>query len=138
MGDHIYGRTGDQLTKEGYYLVFLFYLERKEECVMENLRKVYITETYGDCAYIIITDAPSDRMKKWAQKLAEDEENGISEWLDPLEEDGYYVKTVISVDDNSGVVPTKELAEIVGYDEIIDLHEYYAAQTWKSNQEVKG
>lgn len=105
---------------------------------LHDLRKVYITETYGDCAYIIITDAPSDRMKKWAQKLAEDEENGISEWLDPLEEDGYYVKTVISVDDNSGVVPAKELAEIVGYDEIIDLQEYYAAQTWKSNQEVKG
>lgn len=29
VGDHVYGRTGDQLTKEGYCLVFLFYLERK-------------------------------------------------------------------------------------------------------------
>lgn len=99
----------------------------KETASDGELRKVYITETYGECAYVIITNAPKRRMEKWAEKLVADEEDGISEWLDPLVDDGYYVKVIVDIDGDNGEIEAKELAEVVGYDQLIDLHEYYQA-----------
>jgi hypothetical protein len=84
-------------------------------------RKVLFTTGMTDDKQIIITDASKEEIEKWCYRYNESLENGKSiEPFDTLKTQ-YYVKELhdSEIDDNENV-------DIIGYDEVYDLFDYYS------------
>ncbi len=83
-------------------------------------RKVLFTAGMSNDKQIIITDAPIEDIEKWCYRCNESTENGeIIESFDILKTQ-YYVKELhdSEIDDNEDI-------EVIGYDEVYDLFNYY-------------
>lgn len=82
-------------------------------------RKVLITYGMSNDKMLIITDAPQKAIENWCSNYVEGLENGQNEYFNPLKKE-YYVKVLhdSEEDDNENI-------DIIGYDEIYDLNEYY-------------
>ena len=91
-----------------------------------NRRKVLITNGMGHDRILILTDAPKKSIEQWCRNHNDEMENGEDTYFESLEKD-YYVKVLYdsAMDDDGNVeVPNKDI-QIIGFDEIYDLFDYY-------------
>ena len=91
-----------------------------------NRRKVLITNGMGHERILILTDAPKKSIEQWCRNHNDEMENGEDTYFESLEKD-YYVKVLYdsAMDDDGNVeVPNKDI-QIIGFDEIYDLFDYY-------------
>ena len=84
---------------------------------MDNMRKVLFTNGMSDEYAIIITDAPKKEIEKWCYRYNEEMENNFDS-LKVM----YFVRELV---DSEVDEYDRELIEIVGYDEVYDLCDYY-------------
>ena len=88
---------------------------------MNKIRKVLFTNGMLSDCMIILTNAPKDEIEKWCYRHNEEIENGINTYFDTLKT-MYYVKELI---DSEIDEMDRELINIIGYDEVYDLGDYY-------------
>lgn len=83
-------------------------------------RKVLFTAGMSDDKQIILTDAPKEAIERWCYDYNEAIENG--ENIEPYEtlKATYYVEELYDSEINNN-----EDIEVIGYDEVYDLFDYY-------------
>ena len=91
-----------------------------------NRRKVLITNRMGHDRILILTDAPKKSIKQWCRNHNDEMECGVNTYFKFLEKD-YYVKVLYdsATDDDGNVEVPNEDIQIIGFDEIYDLFDYY-------------
>jgi hypothetical protein len=88
---------------------------------MNDIKKVLFTNGMSNDCMLIVTDAPKKELENFCYKYNEDMENGINNYFDRLKT-SYFVKELLDSEvDNID----RELVEVIGYDEVYDLYDYY-------------
>lgn len=88
---------------------------------MDKIRKVLFTNGMSNDCMIILTNAPKDKIEKWCYCHNKEMENGENTYFDTLKT-MYYVKELV---DSEIDEMDRELINIIGYDEVYDLGDYY-------------
>lgn len=83
-------------------------------------RKVLIVEGMASDKMLIITDAPKEAIEKWCEHYLKSLGKGENPYFDDLKKD-YYVKVL----HDSAEECDDEDIEVIGYDEVYDLNDYY-------------
>ena len=88
---------------------------------MGDIKKVLFTNGMTSDIMLIVTDAPKKELENFCYKYNEDMENGINNYFDRLKA-SYFVKELL---DSEVDEVDRELIEVIGYDEVYDLCDYY-------------
>lgn len=89
---------------------------------MSDLKKVLFTSGMSNDIMLIVTDAPKKVIEDFCYKCNEDMENGVTGSFDKLKT-MYYVKEIL---DSEIDIFDRELLEVIGYDEVYDLYDYFS------------
>lgn len=86
---------------------------------MEDRRKVLFISGMSNDMFLIITDAPKEKIEEWCYNYNRELENGKNTFLDSLKV-MHYVKLL----HDSEMENSNEDIDIIGYDEVYDLDDY--------------
>lgn len=96
--------------------------EEHDHLLAPGSRKVLLTDGMSPSKVLVITDVPEMKIVKWCRQSAQELLPNDDFFLDSLQEEGYFVRVLVDTEEGPGYL---EDIDVIGYDEVYDLCDFY-------------